>query len=351
LARILIVDDEPAIRSALQRLVKADGHVTAVAADAEEARMHLARDAYELVLCDVNMPGEGGLGLARDVLSDGGSIAVVMISGADDPRLAETALELGAYGYVVKPFREGEIVIAIANALRRRRLEIENRAHRDGLEQLVAERTAELQRSREDTIRRLARAAEFRDTETGRHIERVSEYSFLLATSLGLTPERAELLRLASPLHDIGKIAIPDGILLKPGRLSTDERRAMESHTTLGHALLSGSGEPLLDFAAELAWTHHEQFDGSGYPRGLAGENIPQAGRIVAVADVFDALTSTRVYRQALPVEDVIASIRGGRGAHFDPVVVDALCSAIPQALAIRKTHADVENRLRLVSS
>ena len=301
MARILIVDDEPGVREALRRLVADEGHVATVTGDTTEARAELGSGSFELILCDVNLPGESGLELVHDVVAGRTDVAVLMVSGADDPQLAETALALGAYGYIVKPFRDSEVNIGIANALRRRRLEIENKAHHERLEQLVAERTAELDRSREETIHRLARAAELRDHETGQHIERVSRYSELIARRLGLPHDRCELLRIASPLHDIGKIAIPDHILRKPAPLSADERRVVETHTGLGHTILAGSREPLLQLGAEIAWTHHERFDGGGYPRRLAGDAIPLAGRIVAVADVFDALVSDRVYRARAP--------------------------------------------------
>jgi putative two-component system response regulator len=350
LARILIVDDEPGVREALRRLVANEGHVATVAGDTTEARTELESASFELMLCDVNLPGESGLEFVRDIVAGSSDIAVLMVSGADDPQLAETALVLGAYGYIVKPFRDSEVNIGIANALRRRRLEIENKTHREQLEQLVAERTAELGRSREETIHRLARAAELRDHETGQHIERVSRCSELIARRLGLPHDQCELLRIASPLHDIGKIAIPDHILRKPGPLSTDERRLVQTHTELGRDILAGSREPLLRLAAEIAWTHHERFDGGGYPRRLAGDAIPLAGRIVAVADVFDALVSDRVYRTGVPVDEVVAAMRVERGAHFDPDALEAFLTAIPEALAIRERFRDERNELRLVA-
>ena len=355
MARVLIVDDEQEIRVLLSRLLERDGHTTTTAPDVPTARAILDDSWFELVLCDFNMPGESGMELLRDALAHDRDLAVVMVSGMDDPALAEAALELGAYGYVVKPFRTSELTIAVANALRRRRLEIENRAHRERLEQLVEQRTGalrkavaglertkdQLRRSREETIYRLARAAEFRNDETGRHIERVSRYCWLLAQRLGMPPARSELLRLASPLHDIGKIAIPDSLLLKPGAFTPEERRQMEAHAELGHGILADSGHELLELAALVALTHHEHYDGAGYPRGLAGEEIPLEGRITAVADVFDALTSHRVYRPALSLEETLRILREGRGRHFDPVVLDAFVESLPAVVAIRDEYAD----------
>jgi putative two-component system response regulator len=360
MARILIVDDEAQVRKLLKRVLEGDGHLTSSAADVVSALAHLREDRFELVLCDVNMPGESGLDFVGQASAIDSDVATVMVSAADDPALAERALDLGAYGYVVKPFRTSELSIAVANALRRRRLEIENRSHRERLEQSVLERTAalrqavttlegkeqELRRSHEETIHRLARAAEFRDQETGQHVERVSQYCSLLAERLNLDDERSELLRLASPLHDIGKIAIPDRILLKPAQLTADERRLMETHAEIGHRMLAGSGQELLELAAVIAWTHHEHYDGRGYPHGVSGDEIPLVGRIVAVADVFDALSSNRVYRPALPTDETVRVMREGRGTHFDPAVLDALLDSLPAALAIRDEWPDFPREL-----
>ncbi|MGH3066193.1 MAG: HD domain-containing phosphohydrolase, partial [Gaiellaceae bacterium] len=198
----------------------------------------------------------------------------------------------------------------------------------------------ELQRAHAETIRRLGHAAEFRDSETGGHIERMSRLCALLGRRLGLDDERCELLRLASPLHDIGKIGISDEILLKPGPLTTHERETMQGHAELGYRVLAGSQSELLELAAEIAWTHHERFDGRGYPRGLGGEEIPLAGRIASVADVFDALTSDRVYRPAFGLDETVELMRRGRGTQFDPLVLDAFLDSIPEVESIA---ADVD--------
>ena len=206
---------------------------------------------------------------------------------------------------------------------------------------------AELQLSQAEMIRRLAFAAEFRNAETGRQTERMSRYCELIARKLELDEERCELIRLASGLHDVGQIAIPDRILLKPGALTDSERRVMERHAEIGHRLLSGSSSELLELAASIALTHHERFDGTGYPRGLAGEAIPLEGRIAAVADVFDAITSARAYRSALPVEDAIEELRRGRGSRFDPLVLDAFLDAIPDLSAIADGPGSIASRTR----
>jgi putative two-component system response regulator len=332
---VLVVEDDESVGRLAARTLASGGYPCLMARDTTEAGELLDKAEPELVLCDVNLPGASGLVLARHVVAEHPETAVVMVSGLDDPDVAGAALTLGAYGYIVKPFTPNELLIGAANALRRRRLEIESRARRDELEQLVRARTAALRRSHEETIRRLAWAAEFRDEETGRHIERMSRLCDLLAARAGLGDDRRELLRSASPLHDVGKIGIPDSILLKPGSLSPAEWKVMRTHPQIGHRLLSGSGAELLDLAALIALTHHERIDGTGYPHGLAGEEIPLEGRIAAVADVFDALTSDRVYRPALTLDEALAVLREGRGTHFDARLLDLFLDAIDEVVVI----------------
>jgi putative two-component system response regulator len=328
------------MRTLIQSLVQRHGDRCFLAADAAAARLALAREEVELVLCDVDLGGESGLDLVRWLHVAHPTVAVVMVTGNDDAELAETALGIGAYGYVVKPFRTNEMLIAIHGALRRRSIELASEADRGRLESDVVERTAtlasivaDLANAEEETIRRLALAAELRNVETGRHVVRVSHTAGLLAQRLGLDPKRCELMRTASQLHDIGKIGIPDEILLKAGPLSAAERSHMERHPEIGHRILSESGSPLLQAAAELALGHHEWWDGTGYPFGLAGERISIESRIVAVADVFDALTTARPYRPALSVEAAVAMMIAGRGSHFDPDVLDAFLASLEDVL------------------
>jgi putative two-component system response regulator len=247
-----------------------------------------------------------------------------MLTGRDEPGLYERALELGSYGYVLKPFEPSELLIAVHGALHRRRLELEARAHTVELEEAVAARTAALAAANEETIRRLSRALDFRDPTTGVHVERVSAICEQLGRRLGLDDATCDLLRVASPLHDVGKIAIPDRILLKPGPLTPAERLVVERHPQIGHELLSGSDSALLEYAASISLTHHERFDGTGYPYRLRGDAIPLEGRITSVADVFEALTSDRPYRGALSVDRALGIVLGERGRAFDPDVLDA---------------------------
>lgn len=356
-AGILIVEDEDATRRLLGRLLEGYGYACTLAGDAQEARRRLSEREFDLILCDVNMPGESGLDLVRQVLKDFPQTAAVMVTGLDDPQLANVALESGAYGYILKPFETNEILINIANALRRRRLEIENQAHREHLEQMVRERTAELRLaiarleeaeqslrlSQEETVQRLAIAAEFRDKGTAQHIKRMSHYSALLARRYGLGPDHCELIRIASPMHDIGKIGTPDNILLKPGGFVPDEFAVMTRHTEIGYQILAGSDSALLQLAATIALTHHEKVDGSGYPKGLVGEAIPLEGRIVAIADAFDALTTKRVYKPAFSIEQTTDIMSQQRGTHFDGALLDLFFSSMDEVLLIRNRYGDRE--------
>jgi putative two-component system response regulator len=336
-AHVLCVDDEAQMLRVMTRCLDSWGYRSAAAASVAEARERLEAEQYVLVLCDVNMPGESGIELLRSLSTQRPEVATVMVTGQDDPGLAELALDLGAYGYVIKPFAPNELRISVANALRRRSLELESLAYRDLLELTVRQRTsalkqavasleeaqAQLRLTNDEMIVRLSLALESRDANTGDHTERVSRYAVMIARQLGLDDDRCDMIRTASPLHDVGKIAVPDAILLKRGKLTPRERNAMEAHTEAGYRILAGSGSTVLDLAATIALTHHERFDGEGYPRGIAGLEIPLEGRIVAVADVFDALTSDRPYRRRLMLDDAIALIRSGRGSQFDPEVVD----------------------------
>jgi putative two-component system response regulator len=354
-AELLIVDDNEPLRRWAERVVQAGGYTCDSVGDAADARACLEHRAYSLVLLDVNMPGESGMELLSRTRSSHPGTAVLMITGEDDPRLAMTAIEHGAYGYMVKPLRSGELLISVANALYRRRREQESQRLVQSLEDAVDDRSRKLEAALEDlrlsenkvsvaqaeTILRLARIVEFRDDATGHHVQRMSSYCEILARELGLPEHHCELLRLSSQLHDVGKVAIHDSILCKPGTLTTAEQEIMETHAEIGYEMLAGSASEVVQMGAVIARTHHERWDGNGYPRGLAGEEIPRDGRIAAVADVFDALTSDRVYRPAFPVRLAIDKMQAERGSHFDPEVLDAFMAALPQVEAIRRASGD----------
>jgi putative two-component system response regulator len=355
MAELLIVDDNEPLRRWAERVMRDGGYTCDGAGSAADARECLEHGAYSLVLLDVNMPGESGMELLSRIRSSHAGTAVVMITGEDDPKLAMTAIEHGAYGYMVKPLRAGELLINVANALHRRRRERESQHLMRSLEDTVNDHSQKLQdalqelrlseskvlASQAETISRLARLVEFRDDETGHHVQRMSSYCEILARQLGLPEHHRELLRLSSQLHDVGKIAIPDSILRKPGRLTAQEQEVIETHAQIGSEMLAGSTSDVVQMAALIARTHHERWDGNGYPRGLAGKEIPREGRIAAVADVFDALTSDRVYRPAFPVRLAIDNMQAERATHFDPELLDAFMTALPQVETIRQTYGD----------
>lgn len=329
---VLVVDDDAAVGRMVFRVLERAGYTCGLASSATEARSALHTTDYQIVLCDVSMPGESGLELVATLTGRQPETAVVMMSGNDDPARAATAIELGAYGYLIKPLSANQLVISVDNAAHRRRLELSSRAMASVLREQVTASTQqlagalkELERSRLEVIRRLTRAVEFRDSDTGHHIERIADLSARIAALRGCPQELVNLIRVAAPMHDVGKLGIADAMLQKAGPLTDGERREMERHAQIGYAILSGSGMELLDLAASIALSHHEWWDGSGYPDGLVGEQIPLEGRIVAVADVFDALTSNRVYHSALSDQAALALMRDAAGSHFDPDLIPLL--------------------------
>jgi putative two-component system response regulator len=250
------------------------------------------------------------------------------------------ALELGAFGYIVKPFEANELFINISNALRRRELELERDRYEERLEDEVRERTAEIRAAQEQVILRLMSASGYRDEETGDHIRRMGEYAAVLARAAGWDAGATDEMRLAAPMHDIGKIGVADAILHKAGKLTPGEFAQIQEHSRIGFRILEGSGIPLLDLAGEIALHHHEKWDGSGYPDGLAGESIPEAARIVAICDVYDALVTDRVYRRAFSEEQALAIMSEGRGGHFDPRLFDIFLAKLPELREVRARFA-----------
>ena len=355
MANILIVDDEDLVRALLSRILRRQGYTVQTASNVTEARAALKTNLFELVLCDLNMPGASGIELVQTLNAEHEDTGVVMITGVDDRDIAEVAFELGVYGYIIKPFETNEVLINVTSALRRRTLELENRQYRLYLEGLVEERTQELrdafislqrsaeslQASQEETIQRLTVAAEFRSDETALHTKRMSLYCELLARRAGLSEEAAERIRVASPMHDIGKIGIPDHILMKPGKLTPDEFEVMKGHAELGYRILKDSNSEMLKLAAEIAWCHHEKWDGSGYPRGLKGEEIPLVARICAIADVYDALTSKRCYKPEFEVDKARSIMMEGRGGHFDPSLLDLFWQHHDEIAEIHERYRD----------
>ena len=353
--RLLIVDDQQDVRQVLTRILTTAGYDCRTAESVAAAKTALGEAEPDLVLCDIDMPGESGLRLLEHLTAHHPGVAVLMVTAVDDPGVADRALDDGALGYVIKPFERNQLLIDVRAALRHRATSRAAREEREVLERAVAERTAELQaslrrleattaalgRADEASLRRLACAAEFRDPETAHHLERMSRYSALLARAAGLPTAHCELLRLAAPMHDVGKIGIPDEILLKEGIFTEEDRAVMARHPRLGHDLLAGSGSPLLEMAALVALHHHERIDGTGYPDGLRGEEISLEGRIVAIADVFDALTSERRYKAAMSVEQACAVMEEGRDRHFDGRLLDLFFGQLAEVEQIMREWSE----------
>lgn len=339
--KILVVDDEEQIRMVISAILGMENYPVDVARDGEEALEKLTENDFSLVISDINMARMSGVELLESCRKQYPDLAVIMVTGVDDRDTAIQTLHLGAYGYVTKPFQANELIINVTNALRRRTLELDNRRHRLELENLVDERTIELVKAREESILILSKAAEFRDDETAKHTIRIGFFCEMMARWMGKPESFCKLLRAAAPLHDVGKIGVPDSILLKPGKLTDEEFETIKSHCRIGYRILSESTSETFKMGAEIALNHHEKYDGSGYPNGLKAEEIPVSGRIVAVCDVFDALTHKRIYKDALPVEKALDIIEKGQGNHFDPEISGLFLKNIDQILDVRTNLKD----------
>lgn len=339
-ARIMIVDDEPGNVDLLKRVLERAGfHKLDSTNDPREAVALYVESRPDLILLDLHMPHLDGLAVMDRLneIVEASYLPILMLTGDISSEARRDALSRGAKDFVNKPFNADEVLLRIRTLLETRFLYLQIQSQNQMLEAKVRERTRELEAAQIEIIERLARAAEFRDDNTGQHTERVGQMAALLARELGLSDSEVSLIRRAAPLHDVGKIGIPDSILLKLGKLTSAEFELVKTHTTIGARILSGSRFALLRMAEEIAFSHHEQWDGRGYA-GLVGNQIPLAGRIVTVADVFDALTQKRPYKAAWPVEEAIAEIERQRGRQFDPDVVDAFLRIIEQQQPTRTT-------------
>lgn len=330
---ILIVDDEDANVRVLERLLDRAGYQNLRStSDPREVEDIFLEYDPDLILLDLHMPHLDGFAvmeMLREHIGPETYLPILVLTGDPDREVKERALSAGARDFVTKPFDSTEVLLRIQNLLETRCLHQELRAHSETLEEKVRERTRELAQAQIEILHRLVLAAEYRDDMTGRHAERVGVLSALVGSALGVGRERVEVIRRAAPLHDVGKIGIPDAILMKPGPLTPAEFEVMKNHTTIGARILAGTDYSLLETARTVARSHHEKWDGTGYPDGLAGEDIPLVGRIVSVADVFDSLTHERPYKMATPPEEAVEMIREEREQHFDPEVADAFLRVI----------------------
>jgi len=346
-ARILIVDDESVNLKLLDKMLSAQGYSNLVLVQDSRQVLEIYRQARtDLILLDINMPHLDGFEVMEQLkaLDDPLFPPVVILTAQHGQDFLLRALNSGARDFITKPFYCNELLARVRNMLDAQLMHRMLYDQKAVLNEMVLTRTDELRRTRLQVVQQLGRAAEYRDNETGNHILRMSHISALLAKSIGWNEADCELMLHASPMHDIGKIGIPDHILLKPGKFEPEEWEIMKTHAVIGANILEGDDSELMKCAGEIALTHHEKWDGSGYPYGLSGEAIPLVGRIAALADVFDALTSVRPYKEAWTVEAAVDLIKENRGTHFDPELVTVFLEQLPGILKIRDQFSEPEN-------
>ena len=337
---VVIVDDDAFnVRLYAKIVAKIPNVSTKGFTSSAEALAWCGLNEPDVLLLDYRMPSPDGLEFIEQyrALQPDSDVPIIMVTAEQDHNVRRRAFDLGASDFLVKPTDPIELLARVRNLLELR----QSRARERMLTNEVVRATRELADREEETIYRLMRAAEFRDNETGMHIMRMGRYAALVGRKLGLNPAEQRMLLLATPMHDIGKVATPDRILLKPGPLTAAEWEIMRSHTTSGYDVLSGSSSLVLQTAADIALRHHERWDGSGYPGGLGGEEIPQCARIAAVCDVFDALVSERPYKRAWRHDDAFAEIERVAGSHFDPAIASAFLECRPNVLAVMARFAD----------
>lgn len=353
---ILVVDDEDRNLRLMEAMLVPMGYRILTARDGMQALETVGREPVTVILLDIMMPHMDGFEVAVRLKSDPDTkvIPIVMVTALQAMEDRIKAIEAGADDFLTKPVDKTEMRARVASLVKVKAYHDHMRNHQKELEAQVAERTRDLEQAFAriksvslEAIYRLTRAAEYKDEDTGSHIQRMSNYAAVLARNMGLGERVSESILYATPMHDIGKIGIPDCILLKPGKLDPDEWAVMQQHTLIGARILEGSRTGIIRLGEIVAMTHHEKWDGSGYPRGLKGKQIPLVGRIVAIADVFDALTSKRPYKEAFSLEKSYDIIRHGRGTHFDPAVVDTFFASQAEILKIKDTFHDDEDFIK----
>ncbi|MBE0510602.1 MAG: response regulator [Chromatiales bacterium] len=346
-ARILIIDDEPANLKLLDRILASQGYQQRVLIqDPREVLSNYQQHRPDLILLDINMPHLDGYQVMAQLtgLNDPLLPPIVILTAQHSKDYLLRALAGGARDFVSKPFDRNELLMRVRNLLDAQLAHRILHNQKDVLEEMVRARTEELHHTRLQVVQRLGKAAEYRDEETGNHILRMSHICALLAWEIGWDDAQCDLILNASPMHDIGKIGIPDAVLQKPGKLEPHEWAIMKTHAAIGAKLLDGDDSDLMRMAREIAISHHEKWDGSGYPHGLSGEAIPMAGRIAALADVFDALTSVRPYKKAWTIDAAVDLIKENSGKHFDPELVEVFLAQLPNIVAIREAFSEPES-------
>jgi putative two-component system response regulator len=353
--KILVADDENGNRKLMEAVLLPLGYEVTLAKDGQETLEKVREDPPDVILLDIMMPKMDGFEVATRLKQGEETriIPIVMVTSLNEVEDRVKALEAGADDFLNKPVDVSEVKARVKSLIKVKAYNDHMRNHQKELEAEVAKRTEQLrrvfgkiERASLGTIYKLSRAAEYKDEDTGSHIQRMSHYSAAVARKMGLNERTVEAILYAAPMHDIGKIGIPDRILLKPGKLDPDEWETMKQHTVIGQKILQGETEGFVRLAEVICLTHHDRWDGSGYPGNLKGNKIPLAGRIVAIADVFDALTSKRPYKAPLGVEKSFQIIKEGRGGQFDPDVVDAFFAVENEILAIKEMYRDESGSL-----
>lgn len=355
--KLLIVDDEERIRVALQDVLQTQGYEISQASNGIEALQKVKRESPDVIILDINMPRMNGLEVTRKIKVDDQlkHIPLIILTGLDDMEMRIKALKLGADDFLIKPPHMAELTARVRSLVKVKAYNDHMRNHQKELEAKVAERTQQLKQAWEqisqahrtlktsslDTIYRLARAAEYKDEDTSVHLQRMSNYAAAIAQKAGLNQDKVDTILYASPMHDIGKIGIPDRILLKPDKLTPDEWKIMKQHTSFGAQILGGSPSDLINVGERIAQNHHEKWDGTGYPLGLKGKEIPIEGRITAIADVFDALTSKRPYKKAFSENKAFRIMKEECETRFDPELLDVFLSIKDEILAIKHKYKD----------
>jgi len=334
--KILIVDDTPKNIQVVASVLQSKGYELAFATNGHKALSSIESTPFDLILLDVMMPGIDGYDTCRQLkkMVNGKHVPVIFLTAKTDEESIVTGFDCGGVDYVTKPFNQRELLSRVETHLKLKDYE-------DNLEKKVKQLTGEIEETQREVVFTMGAIGESRSKETGNHVRRVAEYSYIFGINFGLPEEEAELLKEASPMHDIGKVGIPDSILHKNGKLDAEEWEIMKTHAQLGYDMLRFSTRPILKSAAVIAISHHEKYDGSGYPNALVGEDIPIYGRIIAICDVFDALGSKRCYKDAWPDEKVFDLIKSESGKHFDPKLVDIFFDNIDQFLEIRDKLQD----------
>ena len=347
---ILVVDDQLPNIELLEAYLVPEGYEIVTAVDGKEALRKISGNRIDLILLDVMMPGMDGFEVTRRVRQDATHrlLPIILVTALQETEDRVKGIDAGCDDFISKPVDKMELLARVRSLLKVKAYNDLLSNYRKELESDVKTRTAELKQALEkikatslETIYRLSMASEYKDTDTGTHIKRMSRYSAAIARRMGLDTSTVETILYSAPMHDLGKIGIPDHILLKPAMLDPAEWEIMKQHSVIGAKILKNSDAAFIRLGEIIAYSHHEKWDGSGYPRGLKGTEIPIAGRITAIADVFDALTSKRPYKEPFPVENALAIIKEGRGSHFDPDVVDAFFAIQDEILTIKKEYDD----------